>query len=358
MDRSFVVHVGTHKTGTSIIQRFFSSNRVILARQGVNFLRLPSAARKQLSNASLSDEAAAESFANSLRFAIKRAQVTIGPARQNRCCLISWEGFCGDALNGYSNAPILARRLRIALAGQKAKIILYIRRQDDFLESMYSQFIRQAKDFSFSSYLEEARPGVGFDWSRLCSAFAQEFGKDSLAVRRYQRSSLPEKDSILRDFCSILGMSFNHFQIPDNFFSRQNQGWNRSVVEFARLAYSGLTQIERKRLSHLLDQNITKAEFEQYSYFTTFQRKQFLSSYDASNRNVAIEYFPHDSPELFDAPAEKAELIQPWNGLKAEDIIPIMAQVVLKHADQSSDFLASIRRLKTALSRRVSYLIG
>lgn len=315
MTRRFIVHLGTHKTGTSVIQRFLTFNEVAVARQGVSFIRLPSAARKLLANSKISDQASVSAFTEQLQKAIFKSRISFGSARTNSTFLLSWEGFCGNPLDGYMNASLIARRLRMTFINDDVSLILYLRPQDEFIESMYAQFIRQCKQFSFDEYAAHALSGLGFNWFALCEAYVSEFGRHALKLFTYESHRFSRKDSILAEFCQASGLLYEALTVPEQFFVRQNQAWPRPIAELARVAYQELDVNACKNLASAIDQiDFTPTQLR-YAYFGVSDRQRLMQMHAASNSRVAQSFLDSPRDQLFSHSIK--DTIQ-WPGLDHE----------------------------------------
>ena len=60
----------------------------------------------------------------------------------------SWEGFSGNPRLAYQNANAVASMLRESTKSLDVRIIVYLRRQDEFVESMYTQTIHEGGSFA------------------------------------------------------------------------------------------------------------------------------------------------------------------------------------------------------------------
>lgn len=287
------IHIGTHKTGSTAIQRAFKADEKALVRGGLARLRscdmiaLPSLSPQEVldMSAALKEEAGRHS-AGPMRF------------------LMTSEGFSGDPMKGYADAPVIAARLRAATHGFDVRIIVFLRRQDDFIESWYTQRIHEGRSESFEQFFHDIRQEE-MNWLRLVEAYAAVFGRENIIVRRYHREFYPEPADLLVDFCSIVG-------VPKALIARslgrvRNQGFSREAVELARACNPHLDKGQQKQLRQLLQVISVKPVFSSYGYLTQQQREQLLALHQASNDEVARLYlqdggnsplFPADaSPE-------------------------------------------------------------
>jgi hypothetical protein len=89
------------------------------------------------------------------------------PHSPDHTLLLSSEGFSGSVRRGYSNANHCAQ----ILAGHTVIIVAYLRAQDSFMESLYTQQIHQGDAIPFADFLASLPP-QSFDWHAHIQAFA------------------------------------------------------------------------------------------------------------------------------------------------------------------------------------------
>ncbi len=291
MQAPLFIHIGTHKTGTTAIQRAFKADEKALQKDGLVRLRscdriaLPTlgAAELEKMTAALHQEAGRHP-AGAMRF------------------LMTSEGFSGDPMTGYADAPVIAARLRAATRGFDARIILFLRRQDDFIESWYTQRIHEGGSETFEEFLRLIRLEE-MSWLRLTEAYAAEFGRENLIVRRYHKAFYPEPADLLVDFCRIVGVRKE--RVARSLGRIRNQGFSKEAVELARSCNPHLDKGRQKQLRQLLQTISAKPVHSRYAYFSHPQREQLLALHQASNDKVARLYlqdggngplFPPDDP--------------------------------------------------------------
>ena len=206
--RSCFVHVGTHKTGTTAIQRFLAGNRERLAVDGLYYPQsgwlsgllpghhnvvweLLGDARFDRAAGSLGDVVAE----------IARVQPRIG-------CLSS-ENF--EYLHARDDALVTLRDAIVAI-GYRPRIVVYVRLQRDYAESLYAELVKHGMQVPFASFLDDvAGDGVvrydcgwtfRFDYTKLVSRFADVFGADAVIVRAYRDGGSP--GAIVGDFLDAI----------------------------------------------------------------------------------------------------------------------------------------------------------
>lgn len=344
MKKSLYIHIGTHKTGSTAIQQFLRQNKRRLAQEGVFYLTLPYGIEKLMSANELDEE-----LVDSVKKSLANKANSYSPKKaQEGCYLLSWEGFSGDALKGYANVAIVAEHLQRMTEQFDVKIIVYLRRQDDFLESIYTQKIHEGASYAFHSFVEML-PDTSFDWARLLAAYGDRFGKENLIVRRYDKAFLPKSDSLLKDFLQIVGVDFNKLDVEKKELI-PNRGYSRDALEIAKLANPYLRNEEKKRLRRILQNASAKQPFEKYAYWTSSERARFLERYNQSNAQVASHFFDEEFGDLFPIDNDRSEREQ-YGGLSAEAVAKVLAVALVmdKGNESQSIFLRLLMKMEQKL---------
>lgn len=209
------VHVGTHKTGTTSIQALLAMNERAFREAGVY---IPKSGRIDGASAALHN--VAWELSGDPRFDQNRGtfnDVLCEAASENAevLCLTS-----EDFGLMHANVAVL-EKLRDGLTsiGYEPKVILYLRPQADYAESLYAEVI-EGQDIDFGSFLaavlsEGAYLTSLFDYDRLTTSFAATFGANSMIVRTYRSSASPER--LLADFTRIIApapIDFHRLTLP------------------------------------------------------------------------------------------------------------------------------------------------
>jgi hypothetical protein len=204
-DRVCYVHAGTHKTGTTAIQRFLADNRERLATEGLYYPRAGWLNSSLPGHHNVVSELAGDRRAGTLG----AVATEIARAAPRIACLSS-ENF--EYLHVRSDALVALRDAIVAI-GYQPRIVLYVRPQHEYLESLYAELAKHGMQRSFASVLGDVL-GEGvvryhgtwafrFDYAKLASRFADVFGADAVIVRTYRDDGAAA--SIVRDFLDAIG---------------------------------------------------------------------------------------------------------------------------------------------------------
>jgi hypothetical protein len=183
-----VLHIGTHKTGTSALQTYLSRRSEALEQAGVRYVQSARSAGKahhELPWAIRGKRGAEMSAWRDLR-----AELDANSSVEN---IVSSEGFW------YSDPAAVKAELQDV---RDVRIVMYLRRQDKYLQSLYKQSVTGGRKTAFSDWLEKSRERGNY--LAVVERWAAQFGADALMLRPYERDG--HTIDVVRDFAGILGI--------------------------------------------------------------------------------------------------------------------------------------------------------
>lgn len=359
------LHIGTCKTGTTAIQHFCMVNQEALKRRGYCFpdFRCDIFGTGEMRNGYFlttrknnPDGTKILPWENAL-WAEKMDAITREMKRYPRVIL-------SDEVIWYltkSICPELWKRLKweAEARGFDVKIIVYLRRQDDLVNSMYAQRIRshdkEISSLKLSEFLAQADDFYVLDYYRHYQEITSYFGKDNVIVRIYDRKRFRD-GSVVSDFLEALGLT------PDaDFESVEGRDWNPSLggnaLEILRILntlpdFNGeLRQIARRTAFACYETERKEASF---SMFSREELDALLARYAESNRLLARECFPEagEDFQLFSEPEPLPPKWEPDNPLMHEAIIRFFGAMLVeqqKQLDKAKLGRRMIKRIKDKL---------
>lgn len=208
-----ILHIGQSKTGTSSIQRVLGARREALAKLGVCYPLSPGWANHGLLPASLVPVERLghfhpnvwEGMAPAARLARFRAaferEMEALPA-STRLVLISAEQMSG-LLD--SEAAVAALREMLARWTGRARVVMYLRRQDSHFASGYTQALRVGH--VGPPVLPQAGPEQrrDYDYFAILDLWARIFGEAAVIPRIFEPESLLNRD-VVDDFLALCGI--------------------------------------------------------------------------------------------------------------------------------------------------------
>jgi hypothetical protein len=347
MEKTLFIHIGAHKTATSAIQTFLSQNREVLKKKGVLYPGFR-AEHHEMSHEYLNNTLSQiEASTNSPTKKILTEMIN-SPCGT---CVVSSEGFC----KLWDNIPNLRKMIPKDF---HVKIIYYVRRQDDQLEAVYNQVVRDPKGRETHTFQEYIGNGylIMMDYEKVLAAWEESFGKENIIVRCYEKNQL--KTNIFIDFLDAIGMEMDdNFIIPEG---RINPSLDWDIIEFIRIC--NINFKDNKMFHNFLMQFFEKNEFpvtEKKYLLSPPERRRILSLYEKSNMNVAKRYLGRDNATLFYDPLPDPNAPFVANpSLDVEKVVPILTKMLYDmdircnfHLQQKSNKLVQTKYPKKIYER-------
>src|SRR5215204_2412769 len=295
MSKKLIVHIGANKTGSSAVQRFLSLNNLALRAEGIvvpdddfriadkiqghhvfgfkELLESPSEGRKQLEDA-----------IDAVDLAYPRATAI----------LLSAENLAANPA-----APSLFEDL---VEKYDTRVVIYIRRQDEFLLSSWQQWHSKIW-VDFWAWVISVVGMLG-DWRAYLENWETVIPRDKITVRIFERSKL-EGGDVIADFYNILGISkpLSSLAYPKG---AVNPSFSDAIMDLVK----GNERIFRNVHDNDFYNFVVKMTGDKYmktarqSSISISQRKSIIKRYKQQNDWVKKAYFPHIEGQLFSPPKE------------------------------------------------------
>lgn len=178
--------------------------------------------------------------------------------------------------------------------GFRTRIVIIIRRQDTFIESLYNQFIKRQELRDFATFLAEF-PLDNLDWNVTVDTYADAFGRDNVTVLPFERKVLNSAgvDDFIAATLSAIGITrkINIDNLPTI-----NPSLAPRVIEIQRMANERLPEIEAHSLANWFEQNIPKHPDDPHSLMSDDERGRIVEYFKEPNRRFCETYLiPYDS---------------------------------------------------------------
>lgn len=295
MPEKLILHIGANKTGSSAIQKFLSANSLSLREEGIvvpdnefqvvdkiqgyhvfGFQKLfqnPLEGREQLGDAIAAVDAALPGAATIL---LSAENLTANPA-----------------------APSLFRDL---VERYDVRVIIYIRRQDEYVLSSWQQWNSKVRA-DFWAWLISVVGTLG-DWRAYLENWETVIPRNNITVRVFEKPRLAGGD-VVADFHSMLGVSR-----PLDAFTFSQDTVNPSFSDVIVDLVKGNELIFQTPHDNDFYNFVAKMTGDRYtktarqSSISFPQRQAILDKYRKQNNWVKESYFPHVKGELFSPPKE------------------------------------------------------
>lgn len=207
---SILLHIGMPKTATTSLQQFFYQNKKALKTLCNVHYGSSAGDKNHLKLAAYSAPDATRDLLEAKYTVDVGLRASFKKKFQNELNSNLKQGY--DVL--YSNEHLASRvstpehfeLLKSLFEGidYNVKIILYLRRQDKYMFSSYSTWIKSGGvgKFRIKGYKQKK-----FDYLKLLDRWSENFGKENLIVRPFERSMWPDGD-IYKDFVQTIGVEW------------------------------------------------------------------------------------------------------------------------------------------------------
>lgn len=211
------IHIGMNKTGTTALQKALFHNRVALEKAGLLYPKTGLGSRSagrglhyRLSEAFRNGHPKAPAMIQSLL-----AEIDASTAPQ---AIVSSEFFVELRQLG---------ALATSLKNRDIRILVYLRRHDHWVSSLFSQGVKSQSEPpwgpSVEAFIRHIRRNIAhyFVYSRLLDRWADAFGADALDVRTYGTGD------IVADVLAFYGIGSHHLDDPKTDQPRVNSSPSR-----------------------------------------------------------------------------------------------------------------------------------
>jgi len=301
-----VLHIGTHKTGTSSLQNFLSTNADILAGHGIHYgLGTRSGRNVNFIAADIAGgrHEAARAFLEAAADAARDADCdTLLLSAESLYAMTAFFRLLLEkpVEDYWAHEHRCIETLRDLLPPGEVRIIGYLRRQDRFLESLYNQYVKQPPGYSrdIHAFIREARPVANY--ARHLDAWTDVFGADALTVRVYEdvadtliddfldQSLAMERDATFRPE----GASVNEQLPPDLLAFKRALNRVPMPLTEAYVASRTVMRLARDRAPQRRDATL----------LTNADRHALLQAHKSGNEALAARYPDRPRDTLFPSP--------------------------------------------------------
>lgn len=358
--KTVFLHIGLPKTGTTALQSFLRANEAALARSGICFpdlgFRYPNILANRNAHfliASYDTAPHTASFTPQEEYYTALDQLAALSEEYGKILLsdeLIWR-IC----NRHSDfLPTVKQDL--ASRGMELKVIVYLRRQDEFVQSRYRQRIKTGETFSFYEFLDTLRQNkYPLDFYDSLNKISDAIGRDNLIIRIYEKCQYEGfGHTLCSDFLTIFDLS-----VSDG-FTESERTMNRSL--------SGTYLEIRRRLNTLpqsikdtpsLSQSIRETQelnlpsqtSQKQTLFEPGDQKAFLAHFAASNSRLASEYLGRSDGILFYEPLQELPHEQVSQEDLLRDTLLVLGRSLQKVDTKNKELKLQIEKLEKKMEK-------
>jgi hypothetical protein len=352
MLKNAIFHIGMPKTGTSIIQSHLAQNRPALRDNGFLY-PITISTHQHLYRTYESHHLLTYSWAGWEPFNLfdpawffERANETADRHKLHTLLLSAenthWLPYQLSGAKKIEAADYWERKRRYLetmgadLAPYATKIVIYLRRQDRWIESWYNQQVKNGHTFGrdmdrFADHFEYL-----IDYEKQLELWGNAFGRENVVVKVYEKEQLPQ--GLFSDFCRVAGIGSAE-AYPLKVKARYNAQLSRDALEFMEVCNKLVLSADQKRQLRLLIRRVTnqfesQAVFQSQSLLSPDQRRKILDRYAPMNERIAQAYLGSEDRRLFKENEAVEEGWSPYPGLSPDTLTQLVMQVVMETAEQ------------------------
>lgn len=370
----YVLHIGYSKTGTTALQRFLAANRETLPAQGTVYpdVRVRGARLRTPDHNMVGRAAAGREgwFGLSLtQYVDQFEKVRRGAGAHT--VLLSGETFLGaaqpwdyDTEASYrAAAQQVVDRLATVLSGHEVQVVVYLRRQDHWLESAINQAIKfgglmppRIAGADIDTLIDVYRPRL--DYETCLRPWREAFGRGAVSVGVYENLA---GEALIADFCRRTGLDRAQLTVPSWDPDNQNTGLSRDVLEFKRV----LNRIPRPRFEERVTAETLRrisAEMQEarggraYPLLDGARRRALLEEAEPGNRVLASDWLGLPAGTLFAEPWPDPDDDDAYPGLSPEHGTEILLRYERARYSAAGRARVQRHRLAELLRKRLPWL--
>lgn len=356
------LHIGTAKTGTSALQAFLQDNHEVLQKKGYCYQLMPFHYNRiaDVRNAHFLlgrvTDAAGETDREKTKQRGKEAYEILKQwfSKYDNVILTD-EGIWNflSTRNVIKELASFCKDNNICL-----KVIVYLRRQDDYLASLWKQKVRRKGLTASWEQVQMTPPKkmIVLDYYAYLKKLIKVVGKENIIVRRYERGRFQGNgNTIFSDFLDAVGIEFTEeFQIIQE---QKNTSLTNNFAEIKRITNQLLSEnvVTAERENDFLERvavacsQIDKKEIKS-SMFSREERYQFMMNYTESNNRVAEEFL--GEKELFSLDGEELPKWTSDNQQQYEDTLLFVGKALLEQKKEIDMLKRKVENIQNNMSIR------
>lgn len=327
MKKNLYIHIGMPKTGGTTIRTLIKENENLLLEKGIVQTRLHSIILNthfdRIPRYTLKNE-----YKELSKIHLEEFYNKYKDNKKIHTYLINDDFFTNKGILSKDDIRYLANMIKSIFQEQEfnIKLIVYLRRQDYWVESLYINYVRVFYDKNFKDFIKFFQENDYLDYSKLLDIYAAEFGKSNLIVEIFdnlkkENSNNPLWESYLSKINCI---DSELVKLGHNAFL--NQKISYELIEFKKVLNSYLTDDEKWFYYSKLNQIAKDFNNTSYTYFSKRSREKLLTECLESNKYIAKKYLHVQSEELFSSEIKKIRKVK--NSISLKEYTNIFLQLM------------------------------
>ncbi len=351
------LHIGMPKTGTTYIQNFLRANNNVLKEKGyvypdfgVRFDAVGANRNAHFLVSVIRDENKKRLVGTEHEIEDECFEKLYGLFEEYPNVIISEESIWNSAERKRDKNFWKNLKERLESHGISLKIIVYLRRQDLYIQSFWAQQIKESR---FSDTLQEYINSSAFkraklDYKQRLDEISKVVGKENMLVRVYEKEQYaPPQKTIVSDFLKTVGL-----QYTDEYTELErlpNRSLSGVYLETMReLNKVGIFDVHNKYVQSLMktvaENNNDIKSISSNEFMTSEETVEFLAKYKDTNDAVAREYLSRGDEGLFFEELKVSD--EGKHKYTSTDYVRVLAQMLVVQNEQVCELREEIKELK------------
>ena len=334
------IHMGTPKTGTTALQFFLHNNMEILNSLGFDFPDISADFPDDKGFTKINNDESAYANGNFIIDSQVLSAYQQGPEAFNKILqyvfpdiaeyyrdVIDENGTDFDTLVNYINDKLKKNNVIISSEnlwtfnydflerfirefGDKVEVVVYLRRQDYYIESMWNEVIKlgvvsDTIEEYFGYMLYEENDNHGLRYKKRLVEISEIIGKEHLHVRIYGKQELKRYGGLYNDFLHAIGIEYDKYQwaLPKNTINERISGptvnIKRVFNEYLEMKVGSKSDIldmipehvgKYNKIFYRLSSSYTKTQTSKDYYFSSSDRMRMEKLFADDNAYIAQEF--------------------------------------------------------------------
>jgi glycosyltransferase involved in cell wall biosynthesis/tetratricopeptide (TPR) repeat protein len=290
-----VLHIGAQKTASTLVQQVLRRDKEKLRSRGFNVVSrnvmLGTDLQKLLDKYSVGQEVSDEQV-EAARGALLEL---IDPKSDTH--LLTNEDFFNRIRTGYFFDHLkYGLETMIRVLDTVPRVVLYVRSQPSYLESLYLQMVHVGRELDFDAFIQAFDGKVS--WLSVAETIAEKVGPENLTVIPFESLKLSDATRFYQRFLRVCGVP----DVDDGFViseaETRSRGANRSfsgvAVDMALRCYPLLDEKDRVKFRKYLQENFSVATHPKAKLLSDAQTRAIMASYAKENAELFERFMPDD----------------------------------------------------------------
>ena len=242
--------------------------------------------------------------------------------------------------------PEQVAKVKRALDPMGSRILAYLRRQDEMVESSWRQWL--VKEMTWDQCYERIVSDPISFMTRL-DPWIEEFGKENVFISSY--NDLKDKGLLVTDFFERVGLKAEDLELPDD---KVNKALPRTCLEMVNISKDLLEDKHDNRINRIYTQFGDLDDLVDHELMTYEQRVELWERCRLENERIKRDFLK-EGEEIFRYPKSKDR--PKFSGLEIEEVVNFLNKIILAQDEKlrsQKPGKSDVGTVKTELKRLLS----